>query len=73
MRTTFENGHGEYIEQPTPGFCVRATDNQFDESNNFELYETTDSLYQCAMACNGIETCVAFDYQISTGTCSGFS
>jgi hypothetical protein len=26
------------------------------------MYETSDSVYQCAIACNADEECVAFDY-----------
>jgi len=36
------------------------------------LYETSDSVYQCVAACNAEETCVAFDYDSTTGFCYGY-
>jgi hypothetical protein len=72
IRGTFNDGHGEYTKQETPGFCVRSTDNEYDSDNLTRMYETSDSVYQCAVACNADETCVAFDYQTSTGYCYGY-
>jgi hypothetical protein len=62
MRETFVAGHGEYQLQSEPGFCVRSTDNEYDLSNLTEMLTTSDSVYECSIACNDIETCVAFDY-----------
>jgi hypothetical protein len=71
MRVSFENGHGEYELQATQGYCERSTDNDYDNDNLTEYYETSDSTYQCAIACNNDETCVAFDYG-PDGYCYGY-
>jgi hypothetical protein len=36
------------------------------------MLETSESVYQCAVSCNNDETCVAFDYETSTGYCYAY-
>jgi len=72
MRATFENGHGEYEAQPLNGYCVRSTDGSYEDENLIDLYDTSDSVYQCVLACNAEPTCVAFDYDSTTGFCYGY-
>jgi hypothetical protein len=72
MRSTFDDGHGEYVKQEANGNCARSTDLDYDFDNLTEMYETSDSVYQCAVACNQDETCVAFDYQTGSGYCYAY-
>jgi hypothetical protein len=72
MRASFVDGHGEYELQPLQGYCVRSTDNDYDEDKYTTMYESSDSTYQCAIACNNDPTCVAFDYRASDGYCHAY-
>jgi len=72
IRTSFENGYGEYEQHSTSGYCVRPTDGGYDDDNLIDLYETSDSVYECVYACNAEPTCVAFDYDSTTGFCYGY-
>jgi hypothetical protein len=72
VRASFENGYGEYEQQSTTGYCVRSTDNANDFDNMTEMYETSESVYDCAVSCNADPTCVAFDYETSSGFCYAY-
>lgn len=73
MKDSFMNGHGEYEMQPIAGSCVRSSDNEYNFDNLTTLYETSMSVYQCAVACNADETCVAFDYRSTDGYCYAYA
>jgi hypothetical protein len=72
IRSTFENGHGEYELQPTQGYCVRSSDNDYDTDLSNVMLNTSESVYECAAACNADEECIAFDYRLNDGECYYF-
>lgn len=72
IRSTFEEGHGQYIKQDNPGYCVRTTDNEYDFANLSTMIQSSGSVYECALACNADEDCVAFDYERASGNCDSY-
>jgi hypothetical protein len=49
------NGHGEYELQSNGGYCVRASDGEFDNDLSPSLFESGATLYDCLLACNADE------------------
>jgi hypothetical protein len=72
IRNTFAQGHGQYIKQDNPGFCVRTTDNDYDVALLSTMTQSGESVYECALACNADEDCVAFNYESATGNCDSY-
>jgi hypothetical protein len=58
----FVDGTGGYQRDSQDGYCVRSTDNDYDNSNLTTMFSEGASIAECAAACDADETCVAFDH-----------